>query len=601
MAGKTAAGALFRSGDRVCVLFADAGWCPGVVSARIARRDGGSVYKIRFDDGEVWNDVSPTEIAYEEDVQVTKRQKRAGSTRSSDVAKPDSEKEEATVEPACVVASRVIACDSRGHWCEAKVMEADVEGKRVKVHFKGWGSRWDEWILFGTGRLRSLPLLADYNVGDLLTAADSIGNWCQAQVLAVRNPHGVGPQELQVHFIGWAAKWDEWIDVNSGRLRPLIVGERVLARDSSANWITATVTGEKDEDSETRQLKVHFDGWASRWDEWVPVMSGRLQRLQTAFAFEKISPSHPIGSTDDAVKVESLSPTKHYSTRRASETREADPAAPAETPSFEEGTKVWGRYMAKEYGAKATEFKATITRLRADGTFDLLYDDGDREAAVEARHLRLRLEKKGVNHAALAGALGGGSSPSASSTSREPSDEDAKPKRPTRPSPKEAAGAACNGNAREPLTIETGPHSVSPGAAAGQHSAVAAQRLLLLAQSHAATASYTVGASTAFGPQSASAGDMPHGVADGLHALRRHLTCPICSRIFVGAQVLPCQHAFCEECILNVVRATTPNAHCVACRAPFFRREITPSSLLQHIVRSYHTMADSAAPGSQSS
>ena len=143
-----AAKSCFQSGDRVVVQFADAGWCPGVVSARSARRDGkGSIYKVTFDDGEVWNDVSPSDMEYEEDIHAVKRRKRSCIMQPTGAANSDSNQEaEATVEPAASHGDRVIARDSRGNWCEGKVVDNDEDGNRVKVHFKGWGSRWDEWI-----------------------------------------------------------------------------------------------------------------------------------------------------------------------------------------------------------------------------------------------------------------------------------------------------------------------------------------------------------------------------------------------------------------------------------------------------------------------
>ena len=972
-----AAKSCFQSGDRVVVQFADAGWCPGVVSARGARRDGkGSIYKVTFDDGEVWNDVSPSDMEYEEDIHAVKRRKRSCIMQPTGAANSDSNQEaEATVEPAASHGDRVIARDSRGNWCEGKVVDNDEDGNRVKVHFKGWGSRWDEWISFGTGRLRPLPLLADYDVGDFLTARNLQESWCRAKVLGTRNYHLGGPQQLHVHFFGHAAKLDEWIDVDSGRLRPLLIGERVLARDSSGNWISATVTGERDEDNEARQLKVSFDGWAARWDEWILVASGRLQRLKTEegppddskpnkvkaeppspkqdlrrggselhgapqdSAGEQQSrrrrvPSEPHEAPQGALKVgqrvrarflassrgpsiankwyagvitaanvdgtyniryddedeetdvlskfvqplldgaseeppsqikQGLDPTlwsvEDRRRRGASELHEASrdgaandakskrlkfnaPNEIAEPPSLTEqglhhgaseprkapqdrageqhsrrrrdakhgegvgtavgssdpdaqllklgvpitrhgsschsrggselhelpqdsaseqqsrrrrvpsepheapqgalkvGQRVRARFLASSRGPSIANkwYAGVITAANVDGTYNIRYDDEDEETDVLSKFVQPLLDgaseaphgaswvkkfrsseppaRNGLRQASavnVAGALKVGqrvrarflaSSQGLSAAKKwypgvitatnvdgtyniryddedeeadvlskfvQPLPDGANEEPPARNGTREAAavkhgralelgqrvrarflassqgpsiaktwypgvitatnvdgtydiryddkdeeadvlsefvqplpeGASeeppARNHTREATAVETGQQPASPGAAARQHSAIAAQRLLLLAQSHVATAPYSVGASTVASPQLASGAEIPQGVANGLDALRQHITCPICHRMLVRAQVLPCQHAFCEECIHNVLRATSPNSLCVVCKSPFFRREISASTLLQHIVDTYQAMAAPVSASSPSS
>ena len=38
----------------------------------------------------------------------------------------------------------VDARDSEGRWFDSVVVE--VDGSKVKVHFRGWSSRWDTWV-----------------------------------------------------------------------------------------------------------------------------------------------------------------------------------------------------------------------------------------------------------------------------------------------------------------------------------------------------------------------------------------------------------------------------------------------------------------------
>eukprot|EP00475_Leptophrys_vorax_P046066 TRINITY_DN9757_c0_g1_i1.p1 TRINITY_DN9757_c0_g1~~TRINITY_DN9757_c0_g1_i1.p1 ORF type:complete len:334 (+),score=60.25 TRINITY_DN9757_c0_g1_i1:627-1628(+) len=56
-----------------------------------------------------------------------------------------------------------------------------------------------------------------YNIGDLVEAKDSVAKWYTAEVIAVAEGR------IRVHFHGWAAKFDEWIPTDSNdRLAPLM-------------------------------------------------------------------------------------------------------------------------------------------------------------------------------------------------------------------------------------------------------------------------------------------------------------------------------------------------------------------------------------------
>jgi hypothetical protein len=64
---------------------------------------------------------------------------------------------------------------------------------------------------------RSTSVGMDACIGDRLRARDSRGGWYESKVVDVS---GNGRRrELKMHFLGWNAKWDEWIRVGSGRLQ----------------------------------------------------------------------------------------------------------------------------------------------------------------------------------------------------------------------------------------------------------------------------------------------------------------------------------------------------------------------------------------------
>lgn len=65
-------------------------------------------------------------------------------------------------------------------------------------------------------------------------------------------------------------------DAHAGR--SLEAGQWVDCRDSVGRWQRATVAGLKRQRlSGVEVAKIHFDGWSSRWDEWVPVASSRIE------------------------------------------------------------------------------------------------------------------------------------------------------------------------------------------------------------------------------------------------------------------------------------------------------------------------------------
>ncbi|KOO33990.1 cell division control protein 6-like protein [Chrysochromulina tobinii] len=164
------------------------------------------------------------------------------------------------------VGEKLQAQDSRsGIWYDAKVVKIDGEGDgcSLKVHYMGWKARFDEWIRVDQGRLRAMgapsprapqpdgsapeaedddeaaaveakepppppppPSMSyenygvDAKVGDALEALDVLGKWHSARVVQLEG-EGMARTVL-VHFPGWNAKrWDEWIQVGTGRLKPL--------------------------------------------------------------------------------------------------------------------------------------------------------------------------------------------------------------------------------------------------------------------------------------------------------------------------------------------------------------------------------------------
>ena len=62
-------------------------------------------------------------------------------------------------------------------------------------------------------------LRRQYAVGQWVDVRDTVDQWLEAQVVDVRNTDtGLG---VKVHYNGWPNRWDEWLDAASPRIQPL--------------------------------------------------------------------------------------------------------------------------------------------------------------------------------------------------------------------------------------------------------------------------------------------------------------------------------------------------------------------------------------------
>jgi len=53
-----------------------------------------------------------------------------------------------------------------------------------------------------------------FTLGQWVDVKDTIGQWLEAQITKIQ------PEQVFVHFNGWGARWDEWIDKKSPRIAP---------------------------------------------------------------------------------------------------------------------------------------------------------------------------------------------------------------------------------------------------------------------------------------------------------------------------------------------------------------------------------------------
>ena len=87
---------------------------------------------------------------------------------------------------------------------------------------------------------------------------------------------------MKVHFTGWSNKYDEWVEENSPRLmrqwrrgQALQLNNRVDVQDVKGKWLEAQVI----EIVPNNYIKVHFKGWSSKWDEFIPYSPDNFENM----------------------------------------------------------------------------------------------------------------------------------------------------------------------------------------------------------------------------------------------------------------------------------------------------------------------------------
>eukprot|EP00466_Bigelowiella_natans_P012249 jgi/Bigna1/86001/estExt_fgenesh1_pg.C_70228 len=132
-----------------------------------------------------------------------------------------------------------------------------------------------------------------------LDVMDTHNQWLEAQVIQVEDADD--GESIYVHYKGWKDKFDERLDMGEGsavrhRVRPALtefiqhpprcdqrpelrVSVRLDVHDTSEKWCKATITEVINEPPNRFQVKVSYDGWSSKFDEWINSDSYRLAPL----------------------------------------------------------------------------------------------------------------------------------------------------------------------------------------------------------------------------------------------------------------------------------------------------------------------------------
>jgi hypothetical protein len=93
--------------------------------------------------------------------------------------------------------------------------------------------------------------------------AYSEGKWYKSRVLEFDS----ASNQYKVHYLGWDAKYDEWLPANrvrAWRPRQFAAGTRVEACDDAGDWYPAQVRK-----AWYGLHLIHYDNYDDTWDEWV--------------------------------------------------------------------------------------------------------------------------------------------------------------------------------------------------------------------------------------------------------------------------------------------------------------------------------------------
>ena len=55
-----------------------------------------------------------------------------------------------------------------------------------------------------------------YCIGDIIDCQDTVRKWCIGMIVDI-----VENEKIRIHYEGWHSKWDEWLPLDSDRLAPV--------------------------------------------------------------------------------------------------------------------------------------------------------------------------------------------------------------------------------------------------------------------------------------------------------------------------------------------------------------------------------------------
>jgi len=119
------------------------------------------------------------------------------------------------------------------------------------------------------------PFRREFELEEHIDCLDTVNHWLNAIIINIRD------NQIRVHYNGWAAKYDEWIHMNSPRIlkqwqrgQEFMINNRLDILDERDTWLEARVI-----EMTNDRIKIHYRGYASKFDEWLPKNSKRIAEV----------------------------------------------------------------------------------------------------------------------------------------------------------------------------------------------------------------------------------------------------------------------------------------------------------------------------------
>ncbi len=118
-----------------------------------------------------------------------------------------------------------------------QVLKIDYETHRLYIGYLNWDSKFDEWVTASNERVA--PLHAHtYFVGGTLKlrqrveVLDERGTWLESFV------EDENETQVKIHYKGYAAKFDEWLDRSTDRIRPFskVKAHVQVRKEAAKQW-----------------------------------------------------------------------------------------------------------------------------------------------------------------------------------------------------------------------------------------------------------------------------------------------------------------------------------------------------------------------------
>ncbi len=111
-------------------------------------------------------------------------------------------------------------------------------------------------ILFITVAIALPAYASSLSVGDTVQVQWK-GKWYPSTIKQVKDG------KYYIHYKGWGNNWDEWVGLDRIRTKSFSVGEKVRVKWKN-KWWSADILK-----ISNGKYYIHYDGYASSWDEWV--------------------------------------------------------------------------------------------------------------------------------------------------------------------------------------------------------------------------------------------------------------------------------------------------------------------------------------------